>query len=285
MTSLHIGSREVARYRSGADLAPTLSPRPYLHPVTTLAGVPLTEVAPEDHPHHHGVSNAVAEINGTMFWGGASYVHPHGYRMLDNHGRQVGGPVHASERTISQQVTFFARDGGHLLTEERRITATPLPGHDAWALGWHSRMRADAGELTIGSPATRGRTGAGYGGLFWRLSSAGVPTTAQVDGGGEVLGSTSPWLLLVQETSRGPVSLLLVQPAGVVLPWFVRTSGYVGAGPAVAWREHRRVAAGEHLDLFLTGVVVDGRLDPEAAAGLCTELATHTTYTESEGLS
>lgn len=272
MTSLSIGTREVARYCDGQDMPATLSPRPYLHPVTTLAGTALTEVAPADHRHHYGVSNAVVEINGSMFWGGGSYVHPDGYRMLDNHGRQVGGPVEATEHAIDQQVEFLDVDGSHLLTERRRITADLLPAHDAWALSWHSRMVADRADLTFGSPATRGRVGAGYGGLFWRVSGDQIPTTAQVDGGAEPLGSTSPWLLLTQERASGPASLLLAQPQGQVSPWFVRTSGYVGAGPAVAWDTHRHLARGAQLDLHLTGVLLDRGIDSATARTLYTEL-------------
>lgn len=272
MTSLRIGTREVAEYCDGQDLPAELSPRPYLHPVRTLAGQTLTEVAPADHRHHHGVSNAVVEINGSMFWGGGSYVHPDGYRMLDNHGRQVGGPVDATDHTITQQVEFLDTGGQHLLTEQRRITAEPLPAWDGWALSWHSRMSADTADLTFGSPATRGRVGAGYGGLFWRVSGDQLPTTAQVDGGGEPLGSTSPWLLLTQDRPTGPVSLLLTQPHTQVLPWFVRTSGYVGAGPAVAWQTPRHLAHGEQLDLHLTGALLDREIDTDTARTLYTEL-------------
>ena len=272
MTSLSIGTREVAQYCDGQDLPVELSPRPYLHPVCTLAGTALTEVAPADHRHHYGVSNAVVEINGSMFWGGGSYVHPDGYQMLDNHGRQVGGPVDATDHAIAQQVEFLATDGSHLLTEQRRITAELLPARDCWALRWHSRLLADTEDLTFGSPATRGRVGAGYGGLFWRVSGDQVLTTAQVDGGGEPLGSTSPWLLLTQDRSAGPVSLLLAQPYGQVLPWFVRTSGYVGAGPAVAWDAQRHLPRGEHLDLHLTAVLLDREIDTDTARTLYTEL-------------
>lgn len=272
MTSLSIGAREVAQYIDGQDMPAQLSPRPYLHPVSTLAGQSLTEVAPADHRHHYGVSNAVVEINGSMFWGGGSYVHPDGYRMLDNHGRQVDGAVDATAHAIDQQVEFLDVAGHHLLTEQRRITAELLPAWDGWALSWHSRMLADTGDLTFGSPATRGRVGAGYGGLFWRVSGDRLPTTAQVDGGGEPLGSTSPWLLLTQERPAGPVSLLLTQSREQVMPWFVRTSGYVGAGPAVAWEAHRHLPHGEQLDLHLTGVLFDRLIDAGTARTLYTEL-------------
>ncbi|UFU07841.1 PmoA family protein [Ruania halotolerans] len=266
--SLRLGTREVARYRDGREMAADLSPRPYLHPVRTSAGVELTEILPADHTHHHGVSNAVVEVNGTMFWGGKSYVHPSGYEMLANHGRQIPRRTETSEHHIAERLDWVDADGTHVLTEDREILADLLPAEDAWALRWHSRMHADGGgDLTIGSPATRGRTGAGYGGVFWRVSGEHIPTSSQVAGGGDPLGNdSSPWLLLVQERDTGPVSLLLGQPRETTLPWFVRTTGYVGAGPAAAWQEPRTVAAGTHLDLYLWAVLADRALTTDDAA-------------------
>ncbi|MBZ2198557.1 PmoA family protein [Occultella gossypii] len=272
MTALHIGARAVATYNDGQDLAQHLSPRPYLHPVTTLEGTVLTEVEPEDHPHHHGVSNAVVEVNGHMFWGGGSYVHPTGYELLENHGRQVPRSIDTTDHRITQTLEWLGSDGEHVLTEDREVTADLLPEHPAWALRWHSTLHADAGDLELGSPATRGRTGAGYGGLFWRLSAASIATTATTADGDPALGSTSPWLLLTQARERGPVSLLLAQPSGQVLPWFVRTDGYVGAGPAIAWDAPRTIAAGTSLDLHLWALLVDGSLSPETAQAHCDRL-------------
>lgn len=263
-----LGSSDVATYCDGQDLPPDLSPRPYLHPVRTLGGTCLTETAPEDHRHHYGVSNAVVEVNGSMFWGGRSYVHPDGYQMLDNHGRQVGGPIEATDHQLQHSVDFRACDGTHLLTEERSISAHLLPQHEAWCLLWRSRLIADTTDLTIGSPATRGRTGAGYGGLFWRVSGQEIPTRAHVDGAAEPLGSTSPWLLLTQDRATGPASLLLAQPRARIMPWFVRTSGYVGAGPALAWESERHLGHGEQLDLTLAGVLADRILGEHDAAAI-----------------
>src|SRR5699024_11062349 len=148
------------------------------------------------------------------------------------------------------------------------ISAHLLPQHHAWCLLCRSRLLADTTDLTIGSPATRGRTGAGYGGLFWRVSGEEIPTRAQVDGGAEPLGSTSPWLLLTQARPSGPVSRLLPPPRQQIMPWFVRTSGYVGAGPAVAWQSERHLAQGEELELTLAGVLADRILDEHDASAL-----------------
>lgn len=52
---LHVAGRPVARYVTRPEPSARLSPRPYLHPVTTLAGTAVTELSPADHTHHLGV--------------------------------------------------------------------------------------------------------------------------------------------------------------------------------------------------------------------------------------
>lgn len=271
MTELRIGSHEVANYSSGEQLTIDHSPRPYLHPVRTLAGADLTETRPKDHPHHYGVSAAIADINGTTYWGGASYVPGDGYVLLENQGREVGDPASVEPGRIAQHLTWFDHHVSPQLSEDRLITAEALPDDDAWLLRWRSSLHADTTDLVIGSPATRGRTGAGYGGLFWRMSGDTRPTEVRVEEGGgaeSALGSLSPWLSLTQHRPLGPVTLLLAQPADGVLPWFVRTEGYVGAGPAVAWAEPHTLAHGETLDLHLWAVLTDRALTRDDARDL-----------------
>src|SRR5688500_12187441 len=44
----------------------------YFHPFTTPAGMVVTEVAPDDHPHHRGIFFAFVEMHGEKdadFWG------------------------------------------------------------------------------------------------------------------------------------------------------------------------------------------------------------------------
>lgn len=81
---LSCAGRPVGRYgyRPGSDS------RPYLHPVTTLAGTPVTEERPADHLHHLGASVAVPDVAGHNFWGGRTYVRDQGPTELDNHGTQ-----------------------------------------------------------------------------------------------------------------------------------------------------------------------------------------------------
>ncbi|MEU1161524.1 DUF6807 family protein, partial [Streptomyces sp. NPDC005921] len=85
---LRVGGRPVGRYVTYHRLPARLSPRPHLHPVTTLAGTTVTELTPADHTHHLGVGVAVPDVEGYNFWGGRTYVRDQGPTELDNHGTQ-----------------------------------------------------------------------------------------------------------------------------------------------------------------------------------------------------
>jgi len=64
------------------------SPRPYAHPVNTLAGDTLTNFRPNDHPWHHALSFTLNHVSGANFWGGPTCLPGTGYKWLDNHGAQ-----------------------------------------------------------------------------------------------------------------------------------------------------------------------------------------------------
>src|SRR5690606_23407537 len=176
----------LSRYESGKGLPTIHSPRPYLHPVHSLAGVPLTESGPVDHRRHCGVSIAVADVNGTSHWGGRTYVTDVGPTLLPNHGRQtststVVDPL--SPNLLLDTVVWTDEHGEPQLDERRRIGARLL--EDGWALEWRSTLHAAHGPLEIRSPATNGRPGAGYGGVFWRLPIAASTRVLSADGEGQ----------------------------------------------------------------------------------------------------
>lgn len=277
---------DVATYHDGSDLEADLSPRPYLHPVRTPAGVGLTETRPADHHHHWGVSAAVVDIDGVSYWGGKSFVLGQGYTMLANQGRQDGPAPSVTagpDRTVlQQQLSWTGPDGVEQVVEDREVRlARAERGGPAHLLTWRSDLSAPHRDLTIGSPATRGRTGAGYGGLFWRLGPE-APTTVRVatpvgvvTGEENALGAVGPWLTLTQHRDTGPVTLLLAQPSqhgDDPLPWFVRVGGYVGAGPAVAWEKPLPFPQGTTRSLHLWAALVDADLDPAAADVLYRDL-------------
>ena len=263
---------DLLELRSGADLPRTSSPRPHLHPVRTLGGALTTDTGPLDHPHHHGVGMAVADLAGTTYWGGRTYVRGEGSTALPNHGRQVVLAQRDDPFGVEQRIAWFDEHDERQGVEERRERTRP---HGAgWVLSWRTRLVPDR-DLSVGSPATNGRPGAFYGGWFWRTPFA-TATAATADGAGveHAHGSTSPWLLVVTDAVAGAgprVSLLAVQRREP-RPWFVRTEGYVGFGPALAVTGRLAVTPAqplvEEVDVLVSDLALDGAQAADLAADL-----------------
>ncbi|WP_432562051.1 DUF6807 family protein [Kineococcus sp. SYSU DK003] len=234
------------------------SPRPFAHPVRTLGGTVVTDVAPRDHRHHLGVSMAVPDLAGTNHWGGRTHVRGAGSTLLPNHGRQRTTDVAIDGATRRERVEWCDEHARLQAVEDRALTASPAPGDRGWVLEWRSVVEP-VRELSIGSPATNGREGAFYGGWFWRTGFDGARTTVRVGTGsadrrtGGAHGSASPWLLVASTSAH----LLAVQH-GVPRPWFVRSSGYVGFGPALAVGERLRIAPAAPLVQDVSVLVGDG---------------------------
>ncbi|MEV6820425.1 PmoA family protein [Nocardiopsis dassonvillei] len=211
MNTLTLDGCVLAVLRDGTDIEPTLSPRPYLHPVRTLAGVPVTEERPADHLHHFGVGVAVPDVSGVSFWGGRTFTRDRGSVLLDNHGRQrhVSWLELAADRRV-EALSWTGPDGAEMLSEERTVRAAGLDGR-TWVLDVRTQLRNTSGrDLSIGSPATNGRPGAGYGGLFWRAPVAATPPAVVGAGGLEgekaLHGSRAEWLALVGGGGEGAVA-------------------------------------------------------------------------------
>ncbi|NEE04762.1 substrate-binding domain-containing protein [Phytoactinopolyspora halotolerans] len=255
----------LARATSGEGMPTVHSPRPHLDPVHSLRHRPMTEVSPVDHRHQYGVSLTVADVDGTSYWGGRTYLPGQGPTLLANHGRQVRTAVRVADdgATLEQDVRWYDHDGAEHLLEHRTLTGVLLPEVESWALAWSSRLFADRRPLTFSSPAVNGRPGAGYGGIFWRLplDLETVVRTPDAEGEAAAHGSRGSWVAICRRHTHGWTTLLLVQPEPDPLPWFVRASDYIGAGPALAWDAATTIAAGRELRTSIVAVVVDRALD------------------------
>ncbi|MFH9754862.1 PmoA family protein [Streptomyces griseus] len=268
---LDCAGRTVAHYGYGA----AADNRPRLHPVSTLAGRTVTQERPADHLHHLGVSIAVPDVSGRNFWGGRTYVRGQGPTALDNHGvqRSLGLERHGPGG-FTQSLAWEA-DGVELLREHRTVNALEL-SPTAWALDLSFALtNRSADDLSVGSPATNGRPGAGYGGFFWRApKEAAPPDVFTADRAGEEAahGRAADWLALA-----GDGWTLVFAGAGEETrrdPWFVRTAEYPGVGSSLAADERLPVPAGATVVRRIVTVVADGRLDREAAAGYVRQAVT-----------
>ncbi|WP_369238503.1 PmoA family protein [Streptomyces sp. R21] len=266
---LFVAGRPVGRYITRPELPPRLSPRPHLHPVTTLAGTAVTELSPADHIHHLGVGVAVPDVEGHNFWGGRTYVRGQGPTELDNHGAQRHTAFQLRDPDGFVEELRWMAAGGELLRERRTVAATELT-ESAWALDFtFSLTNTTADDLSIGSPATNGRLGAAYGGFFWRArKEAGEPRvfTAAAEGEEAVHGNRADWLALAGATWT-LVFAGATEPTRRD-PWFVRTAEYPGVGSSLAHGERLPIPAGETVVRRIVTVVADGCLDRAGAAAL-----------------
>ncbi len=64
----------LTHYVSGTAMPRVHSPRPYLHPIHSLSGRALTVTSPVDHRHQYGLSLTVADVDGTTYWGGRTFL-------------------------------------------------------------------------------------------------------------------------------------------------------------------------------------------------------------------
>jgi Family of unknown function (DUF6807) len=262
LAALRVDDVPVAAYRDGNGLDPALSPRPYLHPVRTLAGTPVTDAGPADHPWHLGVSVALQDVDGWNFWGGPTYVRGEGYVWRDDHGRvEHAGFARRDDSGFIERLRWVTPTDEVLLSEERRLRARPV--RDGWELEIGTTLtNATDRDVRLGSPGTNGREGAGYGGFFWRLPHTQAPQvrTAADTGEQSVHGSRAPWLAWADLAAE--FTLVFTRSDGVTPadPWFVRIADYPGVGVQVAARDPLTLSAGDRVTRRLHVLVADGVL-------------------------
>ncbi|KND44857.1 PmoA family protein [Streptomyces stelliscabiei] len=266
---LRVAGRPVGRYLTRPELPERHSPRPYLHPVTTLSGTAVTELSPADHTHHLGVGVAVPDVEGHNFWGGRTYVRDRGPTELANHGSQRHIAFQLRDPDGFVEELRWVASPGELLRERRTVAATELT-ESAWALDFtFSLTNTTDAPVSIGSPATNGRPGAAYGGFFWRArKEAAAPRvfTADAEGESAVHGRRADWLAL----AGGMWTLVFAGATDATRrdPWFVRAEEYPGVGSSLAHSERLAIGPGETAVRRVVTIVADGILDRGEAAAL-----------------
>ncbi|MDQ1289439.1 MAG: hypothetical protein QG622_3005 [Actinomycetota bacterium] len=271
LAELTIAGRSVAEYVDGSSLPAELAPRPFLHPVRTLAGTVVSDACPKDHRWHLGVGVAVQDVGGANLWGGRTYVREHGYVWRGDHGSiQHRGFSRQEPDAVTAELDWLGPGGERLLRETRSMRATVLPPDvetSAWQLDLTLTLsNPGAGDVRLGSPGSNGRRGAGYGGFFWRLPALDDAHvwTESGDGLEDVHGSTTWWLAVACLTGGRPATLLATQPGDRVPdPWFVRLREYPGFGVSLAPDAPVRVPSGGRIERRLRVLIIDGMPVPD----------------------
>jgi len=217
------------------------SPRPYFHPLKTLAGNEVSLFRPYDHLWHIGLTMCIANLSEENFWGGPTYTREkQGYVQLDNNGQiqHTGWQEVSNDEQVRciEQLQWVAHTGEVWLHEERGIVVSEINAEAGyWGLDLSFRLtNVTQQALPFGSPTTEGRPEAGYGSLFWRGPRSflhGKILGADGLEGPQSMGKRSPWLAFSgkHDGNQGQSTLLFVdQPGNPQYPnkWFVRNDPY-----------------------------------------------------------
>ncbi len=164
--------KEILRYwrKKPAEAKTASDSAGYFHPFTTPSGVTLTDLAPDDHPHHRGIFFAWLEVRTAKeagdFWGWGQPAPTKDRRIvnLPGHSRSEGrgratfttaNEWKAGETTLLREelsVAVFIKPAGHVLDLEYTFHATEDTTLGQWAFsGFCVRLRKD-GTLTLHDP-------------------------------------------------------------------------------------------------------------------------------------
>ncbi|GLL03783.1 PmoA family protein [Dactylosporangium matsuzakiense] len=244
------GDLALLTYVYGPDTLQLESPKPYLHPIRTLAGEVVSAFRPHDHVWHKGIAWSLPHVGEHNFWGGPTYVTGQGYVQLDNNGSAVHQEMTAlavDERaaTLRHRLDWTTQQGAHVIEEHRALTVT-VADETTWVLVFDTAMTNASGEtLPFGSPTTKGRDNAGYGGLFWRgprSFTGGLLVAPGGAGGDELRGSRAEWFAFRgrhdESGARSTVVIVDDRDNPRHPPqWFARTEEFACLNPAPFFNE------------------------------------------------
>nr|WP_055505686.1 PmoA family protein [Nonomuraea pusilla] len=259
---------ELMRYVSTPDPQPFEAPKPYVHPLRTLAGDVVTGYRPHDHRWHKGLQMTASHVSGQNFWGGGTYVREErGYVDLPNNGTMRHDTLEVREDGLTGTLTWRAHDGEPWVRERRELTVGAVdPDAGSWELTWHTAITGLRDEpLSFGSPTTHGRSLAGYSGLFWRGPRAftgGDVVGPGALGGEEMMGVRAPWLAFRgrhDEVDRASTLVFVPeQGPGPETHWFVRSGPFAAVNPSWAFHEEFTLARDETVSRRYVVVVATG---------------------------
>lgn len=261
---------------------PFESPRPYFYPLNSLAGDNLACYRPYDHLWHVGLSMTWTYLNEQNFWGGNTYIHGEGYKALDN----VGQTQHVSWNDITcdnnhahldHNLVWVNSHGETWLKEQRSIhisTEQAMAGF--WSLEIAMRFENVSGNaITIGSPLTKGRPLAGYGGLFWRgprsFTHANLFSAEQE--GEDIVTHPKEWVAFAgphDGTGRHSTLIFIDSPQNLRYPtkWWGRNEQFACVSSSFVYDEEYQFEADASLELSYKLLLCNDLRDVQQVAAL-----------------
>ena len=275
------GDVDLFTYTYGPDTPTRESPKPYLHPVNTLIGDAVTLYRPHDHVWHKGIAWSLPHVGEHNFWGGPTYVHGSFYVQLDNNGsaghrEMTALSANGDRAQIAHRLDWISQAGSPIIDEHRTLTALVLDDV-TWVLLFDTAMTNVSGStLDFGSPTTKGRPNAGYGGLLWRgprSFTGGLIQSPSATGGDDLRGTRAEWLAFRgrhDETGRRSTVVMVDDATNPHHPplWFARSEEFACLCPAPFFNEEVPLPSGDTVRFRYAVVVAAGDRGDDGTAEL-----------------
>ncbi|GAA2345177.1 PmoA family protein [Dactylosporangium salmoneum] len=257
------------------------SPKPYVHPIRTLAGDVVSVFRPHDHVWHKGIAWSLPHVGEHNFWGGPTYVHGGSYVQLDNNGSAVHRwmtnlSTDGDTASLAHELDWISQQGDMVIDEHRTLTAA-LVDDQTWTLVFDTAMtNVSGGTLTLGSPTTNGRENAGYGGLLWRgprSFTGGTVQSPDAVGADDLRGTRAEWFAFRgkhDETGRSSTIVIVDDTGNPRHPpqWFTRSEVFACLNPAPFFSAEFELAHGAAIRFRYALVITAGDHGDEGTAAL-----------------
>jgi hypothetical protein len=284
VATINVGDVTIAEYVYRPDAPASEAPKPYLYPLRSLTGAPLSVYRPWDHRWHKGLQMTWSHVSGENFWGGPTFALGEGYRWIDNLGsmEHLGFSTSDSgggEVVLEEDLEWITSRDERWVSERRRHR---FHGVDVerglWMLDFATTIEnVSDRDLAFGSPTTHGREAAGYAGFFWRgpRSWTGAESFGpNGTGGEELMGAVSEWIAMAgehDEIDGGGTVLAFAgtSSADVPIKWFFRSEPFAVMSPSPSFDEEIVLPPGGTIELTHRYVFIDrvaGRTELEALA-------------------
>jgi hypothetical protein len=280
------GEVDLFTYVYRPDAPQVESPKPYLHPIRTLAGHLVSVYRPHDHVWHKGIAWSLPYVGAHNFWGGPTFVDGR-YVQLPNNGSAAHRTITAltvdgDTLSLAHELDWHGEDGDPVIGERRALAASVVDDR-VWVLRFATTMtNVSGGTLAFGSPTTKGRDNAGYGGLFWRGPrdfTGGLIESPDGLGGDELRGERAEWFgFHGRHDGSGERSTVVMVDArdNPRHPprWFARSEQFACLNPAPFFSEEFDLVSGETITFRYAVVVAAGEWGGATLAGYGREALT-----------
>ena len=274
--TLNADGANLFEYHYRNDIPAGEAPKPYFHPIRTLAGNTVTLYRPTDHPWHHALCMTITNVSGHNFWGGKTYESGEGYRAKSDHGRQIHTGWEKLEAdgggaSMRESLDWVTNDGDCLFKEKRSVAVPPIDETSGfYIMDFEIDLENVAGRrLTLGNyHSSQGLEGSHYTGLHFRSirgffgARGGIFAAGGLSGEKAVHRSAAPWMALAghhDTTLDGSTLIFIDQPGNPDYPnhWFIR-EGQVQAAFPFQYAENLELPPGDHLRLRHRIVIGNG---------------------------